>query len=195
MPTVLTADRLWDGKSYLQRPMVVIEDGLIVSAGPSESSEMPARARVIDYPGATLAPAFLDVHIHGSAGHDVMEATPEALSAVERFLAAHGTGAYLATTVSAPIDTTLRSLEGLARWIQGVPGEDRARLSGIHLEGPFLSHSRRGAHPPEQLLAPDIAVFDRLFEAAEGCVRLMTLAPELPGAIELAKHAVARGVR
>ncbi len=199
MPTVLTADRLWDGSGFVKRPMVVIEDGLIVSAGSSESSEMPARARVIDYPGATLAPAFLDVHIHGSAGHDVMEATPEALTTIERFLAAHGTGAYLATTVSAPLDTTLRSLEGLARWIQGVPGEnrarDQARLAGIHLEGPFLSHLRRGVHPPEQLLAPDIQLFDRFFEAAEGHVRLMTLAPELPGAIELAKHAVARGVR
>src|SRR5208282_5614418 len=118
---------------------------------------------------------------------DVMEATPEALTAIERFLAAHGTGNYLATTVTAPIDTTLRSLEGLARWIQGAPGEDRARLAGIHLEGPFLSHLRRGVHPPEQLLAPDVALFDRFFEAAEGHVRLMTLAPELPGAIELAQ--------
>jgi len=66
---------------------------------------------------------------------------------------------------------------------------------GIHLEGPFLSHARRGVQPAEYLLAPDVAVFDRLFEAAEGEMRLMTLAPELPGAAELAAHATARGVR
>ncbi len=66
---------------------------------------------------------------------------------------------------------------------------------GIHLEGPFLSHAKRGVQPAEHLLAPDIATFDRLFDAAEGQVRLMTLAPELPGAVELAAHATARGVR
>jgi N-acetylglucosamine-6-phosphate deacetylase len=66
---------------------------------------------------------------------------------------------------------------------------------GIHLEGPFLSHLRRGAHPPAYLLAPDLGVFDRLFEAAEGHIRLMTMAPDLPGAAELAAHATARGVR
>ena len=70
-----------------------------------------------------------------------------------------------------------------------------ARPLGIHLEGPFLSHAKRGVHPPEHLLAPDISVFDRMFEAAEGNIRLMTLAPELPGAIEFAAHATARGVR
>jgi N-acetylglucosamine-6-phosphate deacetylase len=63
------------------------------------------------------------------------------------------------------------------------------------LEGPFLSHARRGAQPAEDLLAPDIATFDRLFEAAEGHIRLMTLAPELPGAVELTAHATARGIK
>jgi len=66
---------------------------------------------------------------------------------------------------------------------------------GIHLEGPFLSHAKRGVHPPALLVEPDIALLDRFYEAAEGHVRLMTLAPELPGAAELAAHATARGVR
>jgi N-acetylglucosamine-6-phosphate deacetylase len=70
-----------------------------------------------------------------------------------------------------------------------------ARPIGIHLEGPFLSHAKRGVHPPADLLAPDIGVFDRLFDASEGQVRLMTLAPELDGAAELAAHAISRGVR
>jgi N-acetylglucosamine-6-phosphate deacetylase len=124
-----------------------------------------------------------------------MEATPQALHAIGSFLASRGTGSYLATTVTAPLDATLRALAGLARPIEqpGVPGQ--ARPIGIHLEGPFLSHLKRGVHPPEHLLAPDAAVFDRLFEAAEGHIRLMTLAPELPGAAELTAHATARGVR
>jgi N-acetylglucosamine-6-phosphate deacetylase len=127
-----------------------------------------------------------------------MEATPQALSVIGSFLASRGTGSYLATTVTAPLDTILSSLSGLAKLISkpGQAGvEALARPIGIHLEGPFLSHSKRGVHPPEFLLAPDTAIFDRLFDAAEGQVRLMTLAPELPGAAELAAHATARGVR
>jgi N-acetylglucosamine-6-phosphate deacetylase len=128
-----------------------------------------------------------------------MEATPEALAAIGSFLASHGTGSFLATTVTAPLDATLRSLSGLAKLIARLPARTeiagRAQAVGIHLEGPFLSHLKRGVQPAEHLLAPGIATFDRLFDAAEGHIRLMTLAPELPGATELTTHATARGVR
>jgi len=124
-----------------------------------------------------------------------MEATPEALAAIGTFLASRGTARFLATTVTAPIDATLRAVAGLAKLMTSPPAVGAARPLGIHLEGPFLSHAKRGVHPPEYLLAPDIALFDRIYEAAEGHVRLITLAPELPGASEFAAHAVARGVR
>jgi N-acetylglucosamine-6-phosphate deacetylase len=195
MRTVLTAERLWDGAGLLDSPVVEIEDGRIVSVSTRAEGKLPSGARVFDFPNATLGPAFFDVHIHGAKGHDVMEATPVALDAMGSFLAAHGTGSFLATTVTAPLDTTLRSLSGLAKLLARPPVEGQARAIGIHLEGPFLSHTRRGAQPAEHLLAPDIATFDRLFEAAEGRIRLMTLAPELPGAVELIAHATARGVR
>jgi N-acetylglucosamine-6-phosphate deacetylase len=175
--------------------MVVIEDGRIASVSSHADGELPGKARVLDFPGATLGPAFFDVHIHGAMGHDVMEATPAALDAMGSYLAAHGTGSFLATTVTAPLDATLRSLSRLAKLLARPPVEGHARPIGIHLEGPFLSHAKRGVQPPEHLLAPDIATFDRLFEAAEGRIRLMTLAPELPGAVELAAYATARGVR
>ena len=198
MRTLLTADRLWDGTSLLPHPVLEIDDGVIVSIRSRAPGEAPAGAGV-DYPGATLAPAFFDIHFHGAAGHDVMEATPEALSAIGAMLARHGTASFLATTVTAPLDATLRAVEGLARLIEQPDllqnKEKIARPVGIHLEGPFLSHAKRGVQPAEHLLAPDIATFDRLFEAAQGQVRLMTLAPELPGAVELAAHATARGVR
>jgi N-acetylglucosamine-6-phosphate deacetylase len=199
MRTVLTAEKLWNGTSLLDHPVILIEDGRIASISFRDFDELPIMGgdEVFDFPGATLAPAFLDVHIHGGAGHDVMEATSEALNTIGRFLAAHGTGCYLATTVTAPLDVTLRSLSALAKLLahRPEPGETITWPLGIHLEGPFLSHSKRGVHPPDLLLAPDIAVFDKLYEAAEGNIRLMTLAPELPGAIELAAHAAARGVR
>ena len=195
MQTFYTAGRLWDGKGVIDRPMVIAEDGRIVRVDSRDRVEVPAAARVQDYGDALLAPAFFDVHIHGSAGHDLMEATPTALQAIGTFLAAHGTGAYLATTVTAPLDSTLHSLDRLAALIRRQPDGPQTWPVGIHLEGPFLSHEKRGVHPPDLLRPPDIAVFDRMFEAAEGQIRLMTLAPELPNAVELAQHATTHGVR
>jgi N-acetylglucosamine-6-phosphate deacetylase len=195
MQTVLTAERLWDGTRLIDSPMVVMEDGRIASISTRAASELPGAAQVLDFPGATLAPAFFDVHIHGAKGHDVMEATPAALDAMGSFLASRGTGSYLATTMTAPVNAILWSLSGLAKLLERPAVAGQARPIGIHLEGPFLAHSRRGAQPAEHLLAPDIAAFDRFFEAADGHIRLMTLAPELPGAAELAAHATARGVR
>ena len=192
---MLTAERLWDGTKLLDMPVVVIEDGRIASISTRAAKETPGDAQVIDFPGSTLGPALFDVHNHGAKGHDVMEATPAALDAIGSFLASRGTGSYLATTVTAPLNTTLWSLSGLAKLLERPAAAGQARPIGIHLEGPFLSHSKRGVQPAEHLLAPDIATFDRFFDAAEGHIRLMTLAPELPGAVELAAHATARGVR
>jgi N-acetylglucosamine-6-phosphate deacetylase len=194
MHSVFTADRLWDGHTLVESPVIIAEDGRIVSIASQKAATIPT-GEVHAFPGLTLGPAFFDVHIHGSAGHDVMEATPEALLTIGKFLAKRGVGAYLATTVTAPMDATLRSLNGLAKLIEKAPEGALTWPIGIHLEGPFLSHAKRGVHPPDLLLAPQIDVFDRMFEAAGGHVRLMTLAPELPGAAELAAHATTKGVR
>lgn len=195
MRKFVTAPRLFDGTRLLDHPIVTVEDGLIVSIATRAELPLPPQAKVLDFPAATLAPAFFDVHFHGAINHDVMESTAGELEAIGAFLASRGTGSYLATTVTAPLDATLRSLSNLAAFIARSATPAQARPLGIHLEGPFLSHAKRGVHPPEYLLTPDTSTFDRLFEAAEGHVRLMTLAPELPGAPELAAHATSRGVR
>ena len=193
--TVIIADALYDGSRAILRPAVVLEGGRIASVFSREEAELPRDAEIWDFPGATLAPAFLDAHIHGAAGHDVMDAAPEFPAAMGHLLASCGTGAYLATTVTAPLDRTLKAVSALAKVIAEGPVAGQARPIGIHLEGPFLSHAKRGVQPDEYLLEPDIATFDRLCEAAEGQVRLITLAPELPGAAELTAHARRRGVR
>jgi N-acetylglucosamine-6-phosphate deacetylase len=195
LQTAITAKRLFDGTILIDDPLLIIEEGSVASISSRRASAPPLGARLLEYPDATLAPSFFDIHIHGAAGHDVMEATPEALAVMGRFLASRGTGSFLATTVTAPLDATLRALDRLAQLIEHPYGEGVARLLGIHLEGPFLSREKRGVQPAEHLLAPSIATFDRLFDAAQGHVRLMTLAPELPGAIELTAHATKRGVR
>ncbi|HEX4066798.1 MAG TPA: N-acetylglucosamine-6-phosphate deacetylase [Acidobacteriaceae bacterium] len=192
MRTVLTSARLLTPDQLIDRPVVVMEDGIIASIAPRSSAALPA-GRHVDLPEATLIPALFDVHIHGCGGHDVMEATESALSHIGTFLAGHGVGAYCATTVTAPLEALLRSLNGLAKLLD--QPLDGARPVGIHLEGPFLAPHKRGAHAESQLLSPSVALFDRFWQASEGNIRLMTIAPELPGAEETIAHAAKLGVR
>jgi N-acetylglucosamine-6-phosphate deacetylase len=192
MKTVITASRLLAPAQWIENPVVVIEDGTIASIDSRTHKALP-EGEHLDFAGCSLLPAFFDVHIHGSSGYDVMQGTPEALTGIGRFLAAHGVGAYLPTTVTAPIDATLKSLAGMAKLI----GRDDfgARPLGIHIEGPFLSPHKKGAHPASLLQPPSIELFDRLWQASEGKIRLMTIAPELPNAPEVIAHATKLGVR
>jgi len=174
---------------------------MISSIGSPEERPIPAGATLVDFGGRVLAPAYFDQHVHGSGGFDVMEATDEALTGVGRFLARHGVAGYLATTVTASMEATLASLSGLAKLIERRSKDrshDRAGEAlpvGIHLEGPFLSHEKRGVHSPELLLTPTVAIFDKFWQAAEGHIRLITIAPELANAEEVIAHATGLGVR
>jgi N-acetylglucosamine-6-phosphate deacetylase len=197
MISTIAARRLMGAGGVVEYPLVTIEDGRVSRIESLPASEHERVTATHRFPEATFVPAYVDIHIHGCAGHDVMEATPEALDAIGAYLASRGVGAYFPTTVTSPKDETMRSLSGLAIEIgRGPEVSDRgATPLGIHLEGPFLSHSKRGVHTDALLEAPSIALFDRFWNAAEGKICLMTVAPELPGAAELIAHATSLGVR
>ncbi|HEX3932124.1 MAG TPA: N-acetylglucosamine-6-phosphate deacetylase [Nocardioides sp.] len=151
----------------------------------------------VDLAGDWLAPGYVDVHVHGGAGGDVMSPDPSARAAVRRLHARHGTTAMLASTVSRPADELREAVSRLAGDAAQEPGEDAepiARLVGIHLEGPFLSRVRRGAHQETALRPPDQAEVEALLAAGRGQVRTITIAPELPGAIDLVGRLSAAGV-
>jgi N-acetylglucosamine-6-phosphate deacetylase len=194
----ITANLLFTPLDRIERPLVLVEDGVIAEVTSRARREVPHSCHVVDFGDGILAPGFIDIHIHGGGGHDVMEAGADALPPVERLLAAHGVSSYFPATVTAPVDATLSALARLADAIEAAEkspaGELRARPLGIHLEGPFISHSRRGVHPPENLLTPSVAAFDRFWQAARGHIRVLTIAPELPGAVEVIAEASARGV-
>src|SRR4051812_34588548 len=194
----LTASALLTPLEHLEQPLVLIDEKRIVEVTSRQSRELPRGARVVELGDAVLAPGFVDIHNHGGAGHDVMEADPAALPAIEALLFRHGVTGYLPTTVTAPLDRTLEALQRLADAIETAEKSEnagaKAKPLGIHIEGPFLSHVRRGVHPPDDLLPPTIETFDKLWQAARGHIRLMTIAPELDGALDLIKEAVRRGV-
>lgn len=196
MKTIVTAAQLFTPTKGIESPVVVIEDDRIVALGAREAVEEPDGVRRIDFPGLTLVPGLIDIHIHGGAGHDVMVNDPAGLAGMERQMAKHGVTSYLPTTVTAPLDRTLTALENLGKTISSRRSEtNRARPLGIHLEGPFISHAKRGVHPPKYLLPPTPEVLDRFWQASAGTIRMMTIAPELPGAEETIRRARALGVR
>jgi N-acetylglucosamine-6-phosphate deacetylase len=196
MNRVLTAAQLITADRTVADPVLVLEGKHIRNIGSRPDTELPPGEH-FDYPGAILTAAYFDVHIHGCRGLDVMEATAPTLATIGGFLARHGVGSYLPTTITAAKDATLRSLAGLATLIQKgtANAEQSARPLGIHIEGPFLSHIKKGAHPEKDLLPPTVEFFDRMWEASSGCIRLMTIAPELPGALEVIRRAKELGVR
>jgi N-acetylglucosamine-6-phosphate deacetylase len=198
MKTLVTARRLYTPVEEITNPLLVIEDGLITEISSRDSHASLANATVVDFGDAGLVPGFLDIHIHGGAGLDVMRASAAELPRLGRFLVSHGVTGYFATTVAAPLDATCSALERLADAIEEKTnvngGPPEARPLGIHLEGPFLSHKRRGVHPPEYLVEPTIPIFEKLWQAARGHVRMMTIAPEIPGAMEVIAEAARRKI-
>ncbi|HZQ43684.1 MAG TPA: N-acetylglucosamine-6-phosphate deacetylase [Acidobacteriaceae bacterium] len=188
MPTLITARRLITDIGSVEFPVLIVDDD---GALTDISSDPTALAREED----TLTCAFFDVHTHGAMGHDVMSASPAEMREIQRFLALRGVAQYLPTTVTASVDSTLRALESLANAIEGQPQPLQAQPRGIHLEGPFLSHAKRGVHPENHLQTPSIELFDRFQQAARGHISLLTIAPELSGAIDLIVYATSIGVR
>ena len=199
MKTAFTATRLYTPLEEIQNPLLLVEDGLISEVSSRSGKELPGNVSLVDFGDAVLAPGFVDIHMHGGAGLDVMRASPSELPRLGKFLTTHGVTGYFPTTVAAPLDATCAALERLADAIEASitanHGDSlQARPLGIHLEGPFLSHKRRGVHPPENLLTPTVAIFDRLWQAARGHVRVLTIAPEIPGALEVIAEAARRKV-
>jgi len=200
--TVIHASRILTPDDEITDGVIVVEGGQITGLGHRDEMRLPPGAFDYVATGMTVVPGFVDVHIHGAGGHDFMEATPRTLDRITAAVARHGTTSLVATTVSAPIDETCRSLKGIARYIRahetiGDPADgvadDRgvaAEILGVHLEGPFISRVRRGVHPIDTLAAPSIETFQQLVAAADGLVKILTVAPELPGALELIAAAV-----
>lgn len=193
MKTIFAARRVYTPIEDIENGLVEIEDGRVTELSRRAATEIAGGAKIVDFGDAILAPGFLDIHIHGGGGVDAMRAAASDLPRLGKFLASHGVTGYFPTTVAAPIDVTCTALERLADAIERAP-DDAAVPLGVHLEGPFLSHKRRGVHPPENLVAPTVEIFDRLWQAARGHVRMMTIAPELPGALEVIAEAARRKV-
>src|SRR5256885_5552408 len=153
---------------------LVVEGGKIL-----QIRDRTADADAVDLGGNYLAPRFIDLHIHGALGRDTMEATPEAFRTICDYHATGGTTSLLLTTVTAPIADIVEVLRAV-RFARN----DLRQIAGVHVEGPFISKARAGAQRAEFIRDPETFLVDQLLTLAD-VIRIVTLAPELPGALAL----------
>jgi len=183
--TLVHAGRAFTPAKEIPDAAILMRDGVIESVGPREGVTLPSGAAEIVAKDKIAAPGFLDIHIHGAGGYDVMGTSEDALKTIAHTLAAHGTTSFVATTVTASPDSICLAAEGIAQYItrQHQAEDRRAEILGIHFEGPFISSVRRGVHPPEFLRLPSAELLEQFIHAAKGNAQILTLAPELLGAM------------
>lgn len=181
MPEALIGARIFTPDQELPRGGVLIEGGRIAAVGPEVRP--PPGARVSELSGLTLIPGLIDIHVHGGGGFSLAGGDPDALRAYARWAVTRGVTAFLASICADGARQALPSLEAVAAAVG--PVEGGAELLGAHLEGPFISSRRRGALPPRWPRKPSLRLLGELAAAARGHLRIITIAPELPGAGEV----------
>ncbi|MDK1032740.1 MAG: N-acetylglucosamine-6-phosphate deacetylase [Planctomycetia bacterium] len=184
---LITNCKLFDAPDDADAVSILVDGGRIAEVGAvAETCE-----NVLDAGGRTVAPGLIDVHIQGAGGMDIMDAEPEALRTISRTLARFGTTGFLATTVFQPSREN-RHLRVAAEAVGADLGG--ARILGIHLEGPFISPEKRGMIQVKSICPPSGEVLDKILSLVGDGLRMMTIAPELPGNLDLAKRLVGGGV-
>lgn len=176
----------------LNQGYIQVVDGTIAGLGEG-FPPISAEDWTVDVEGRWIVPGFIDVHVHGGAGCNFMSEQADELDQITQFHAQHGTTCLLATTVTAEASRLTAAIQRLAGYIQSgrLAG---SRMEGIHIEGPFISPLRKGAQDAQYILDPDLSLLETWLENAAGTIRLMTVAPERPGALELIRTLVRSGV-
>jgi len=191
MRTLIRGGRILTPHQTLEHSVLVLENGRIAAIEPEDQvSSEPGEAEVIEAAGLWVAPGMIDLHVHGAVGCDTMDASIAGLCKMSAYFLRQGVTAYLPTTITQTADAIRRAIDSVVEFSRAPEG---ARPLGLHLEGPYLAYKNRGAQAPDWLRNPDPAEYRPWFES--GFVRLVTLAPELPGALELIRAAVRAGVR
>ena len=176
---IVTADGVRPGE-------IVIVDGRIVAVRKRSEAD-----GVVDLGHCAVLPGYIDLHVHGGGGSQCNTDDPEEVLSMARFHARHGTTALLATTVAASIEQLEAALAAIAACASRSSG---AAVLGAHLEGPFINPRRPGAMDPAMFIDPDQRSLQRLLAAGTGAVRMMTLASELPGALDMIRALAAAGI-
>lgn len=192
MRFTLRGARLVDATMGLPTGDITIDGTHILAIGSAEQNEEPGE--VIDATNTIVTPGFIDVHTHGGGGFNLHTTDAEEIHEYSRWVAATGVTSYLIGVVGTPGALPERQLRAAVEAITRAESWSEAEAVGIHLEGPYINVQRRGAHVPSWLRQPNPTETERVLALTQGCLRLITLAPELPGAAEMIRCLVEAGV-
>lgn len=179
---IFSGMKILHGSQWLENQALIVENKLIKAIIPNEMIIHHLPAQQFIFPNHhLLIPGLIDLHIHGTHGKDVMDAEEQSLRGIAHHLAQEGVTGFLATTMSVSAEKMLAALKMIA---QVKDHEEGARLLGIHLEGPFISEHKVGAHQAQHLQLPDIELIKEWQHITKNSIKLVTLAPELPQALD-----------
>ncbi|MGN7380978.1 N-acetylglucosamine-6-phosphate deacetylase [Paenibacillus sp. SAFN-117] len=179
---IVAADRVITGGS------LTVRDGKIMRIDERLPDHLAADAERYDARGMYVYPGFVDLHVHGGNGFDLMDAAPEAITGMCRYHAAHGTTTLLPTTRTASVQAIAAALAAARHYMESSAEPLRQLIAGIHLEGPFLASAYRGAQKEEELLPPSMSLMEEWLNVSGGNIRLVTIAPELNGSEEVIRY-------
>ncbi|HAI52576.1 MAG TPA: N-acetylglucosamine-6-phosphate deacetylase [Limnochordia bacterium] len=191
MRTILANGTVITPIRALHSSSVIVEGGRIAAVLPSDQVEMQEQDRVIDVGGAYIAPGFIDIHTHGAGGHDFMDGSVEAIMEAARTHLRYGTTTIMPTTLTSDLDELFDTLDKFAQAKSKL--KDGPNLHGLHLEGPYFSREQAGAQDPRYIKNPDPDEYRRIV-GYSGEVKRWTIAPELPGALEMGRYLSERGI-
>ncbi|HMY73789.1 MAG TPA: N-acetylglucosamine-6-phosphate deacetylase, partial [Blastocatellia bacterium] len=181
-------------QTIIENGTVLCEDGKVQFVGSARDAQPEPGSQIIDATGGVVMPGFIDTHFHGSGGDDVMANGSEGIRRISRALLKFGTTGYLATTIAARHDELMKAIED-TRAAEAADNHtpEAAEVLGLHIEGPYINLKFKGAQPIAGIRDPNFDECRELFAAADGRIKIMTMAPELPGAVELIRFLKANG--
>lgn len=184
--------RYFDGEQIVADSSIAVSGSKIAKIfSGTDSGDFANYDEVIDGQGKLLVPGYIDIHLHGCAGCDVMDATPESIKKIAAVLAENGTTSFLPTTVTMSAPVTQKAIENIRACMKESNG---ANILGIHLEGPFINKERKGAQNEDFILEPSVENFDDFVNGDYRNIGRVTLAPEVGNGIELVKHLAKKGI-
>ena len=178
---LLVNARYYDGDFVLREGQIRVEGDVIASFDPPQQRD----TQTYDLQGCIVLPGLIDVHSHGCGGAQLSDATPSSIAKMARFLAKEGITSFVPTTISQPREALLAQVTA----VRDTARTGGAQILGIHLEGPFFSPQKAGIQPKENLLEPDFELVEELNRQSGGLVRMVDVAPELPGGMEFIARA------
>ncbi len=170
---------------------VVIKNGLIADYGSAPEIRIPKEALVFDLEGAYLSPGFIDLHLHGAWGGDVMSGSTKDIAAMAEGLVKNGVTSFLPTTLSGPLQQIEKAVQSIEQVMKS--NLRGARVLGAHLEGPYFNMRQRGAQNPEHIINPKPEDYLPLLDKYQ-CIKRVSAAPEIPGGLELGRELKRRGI-